>query len=146
MYQERQISLRLGYKTRRLGITVTSFWELKLCEKQISLTLYYFLINSALLYHFLANLLGKNQKMSEKSNFCKASSPEMTSQSFPVSWFCTIWRFWYIKTPAKKNAIKIFVFAILISTLWKFYRANKKNLSYTLKIILIKLPSTCPWP
>ena len=33
---------------------------------------------------------------------------------------------------ARKSAIEIFVFAILISTLWKFYRANKKNLSYTL--------------
>ena len=88
MYQKRQISLPVGYKTRRLGIIVTSFRDLN-CEKHVSLTLSYFLINSALLYHFLANLLGKNQKMSEKSVFCKASGPEMTSQSFPVSWFCT---------------------------------------------------------
>ena len=43
---------------------VTSFQDSKLCEKQISPTFSYFLINSAVLYHFLANLLAQNQKMS----------------------------------------------------------------------------------
>ena len=55
-------------------------------------TFSYFLINSTLLYHFLANCLAHNkQNMSEKSVFREALSPEMTSQSFPVSCFC----FWY---------------------------------------------------
>ena len=40
-----------------------------------------------LLYHFLANWLAHNKKMTEKSVFCKAWSPELTSQSFPVSCF-----------------------------------------------------------
>ena len=48
---------------------VTSFQDLKLCGKQISPTFSYFLINSALLYHFLANLLAHKKKMTEKSVF-----------------------------------------------------------------------------
>ena len=42
-------------KNRRLGKIVTSFQDFKLREKQISPTFSYFLINNALLYHFLAN-------------------------------------------------------------------------------------------
>ena len=42
-------------KNRRLGAIVTSFQDYKPCEKQISPTFSYFLINNALLYHFLAN-------------------------------------------------------------------------------------------
>ena len=64
-------------KNRRLGTIVTS----------ISPTFSYFLINNALLYHFLANWLAYNKKMTEKSVFRKAWSPELTSQSFPVSCF-----------------------------------------------------------
>ena len=69
--------------------------------------------------------------MSEKSVFRKASSPE----SFPVSCF---WPRGFdhrpeVKFGARKITIEIFVLRlILISTMWKFYRANKKNLSYTL--------------
>ena len=74
-------------KNRRLGTIVTSFQDFKLREKQISPTFSYFLINNALLYHFLANWLAHNKKMTEKSVFREAWSPEMTSQSFPVSCF-----------------------------------------------------------
>ena len=42
-------------KNRRLGTIMTSFQDFKLPEKQISLTFSYFLINNALLCHFLAN-------------------------------------------------------------------------------------------
>ena len=42
-------------KNRRLGTIGTSFQDFKLREKQISLTFSYFLINNAVLYHFLAN-------------------------------------------------------------------------------------------
>ena len=55
--------------------------------KQISLTFSYFLMNNALLYHFLANWLAHIKKMTEKSVFREAWSPEMTSQPFPVSCF-----------------------------------------------------------
>ena len=35
-------------------------------------------------------------------------------------------RFWYIKTRGRKLTIEFF-FVILSSTLWRFYRANKKS-------------------
>ena len=54
---------------------------------QISTTFSYFLINNALLYHFLANRLAHDKKMTKKSVFCEAWSPELTSQSFSVSCF-----------------------------------------------------------
>ena len=40
MYQKRQISLLVGYKTRRLGMIVTSLQDFKLHEKQISPTFF----------------------------------------------------------------------------------------------------------
>ena len=55
MYKKREISLPVTYKNRRLGMNMASFQDFKLCEKQISLTFSYFLINNALLYHFLVN-------------------------------------------------------------------------------------------
>ena len=42
-------------KNRGLGKIVTSIQDSKPREKQISPTFFYFLINNALLYHFLAN-------------------------------------------------------------------------------------------
>ena len=79
------------------------------------------------------------KKMSEKSVFSKASSPEITSQSFPVSCFsryCTppelkfdAFNTW---NTGKENRHRNICFALLISTLWIFYRANKNSLSYTL--------------
>ena len=42
-------------KNRGLGTIVTSIQDSKPREKQISPTFSYFLINNALLYHFLAN-------------------------------------------------------------------------------------------
>ena len=44
---------------------VRSFHGFKRHGKQISLTFSYFLINNALLYHFWANLLAHNKKMTE---------------------------------------------------------------------------------
>ena len=64
---------------------VTLFQDFKFRRKQISQTFSYFLINNTLLYHLLANLSAHNKKVTEKSVFREASSPEMTSQSFPVS-------------------------------------------------------------
>ena len=60
MYQKREIFASVVVqnretKNRRLGMFVTSFQEYKLRENQISPTFSYFLINNALLYHFLAN-------------------------------------------------------------------------------------------
>ena len=52
---------------------VTSFQDLMFLGKQIYPTFSYFLINSALLYHFFANLLAHNQKTTEKSVFLYVS-------------------------------------------------------------------------
>ena len=52
---------------------VTSFQDFKLRGKQISPTFSYFLITNALLHYFLANLLARNKKMTEKSVFHEAS-------------------------------------------------------------------------
>ena len=68
-------------------MTVMSLQDFKLLGKQISPTFSYFLVNNAFLYHFWANLLAHNQKMTEKSVFREDSSPEMASQSFPFSCF-----------------------------------------------------------
>ena len=152
MYQKRQISLPVGYKTtrrknRRLGTYVTSFQDFKLREKQISATFSYFLINNALFYHFLANWLAQNKKMTEKSVFHEARSPEMTSQSFPVSCFwCRGFvptgsensRFWYSKTRERKIAIENFSL-LYISVLWgDLVEQIKKKLSYTLSCFLLR--------
>ena len=52
---------------------LTSFQDFKFRAKQTCPTFSYFLINNALLYHFLANLLPHNKKMStEKSVFREA--------------------------------------------------------------------------
>ena len=48
---------------------VTSFQGLKYPGKQISPTFSYFPINNVLLYHFLANSLAHNTKMTDKSVF-----------------------------------------------------------------------------
>ena len=121
MYQKHQISLPVGYKTetknRGLGTIATSIEDSKPRKKQSSPTFSHFLINNALLYHFLANWLAHNKKMTEKSVFREAWSSELTSQSFPVSCFgvavlyptgSEIWRFWHIKTRGRKIAIEKF--------------------------------------
>ena len=104
-------------------------------EKQISPMFSYFTINNALLYHFLANWLADNKKMTEKSVFREAWSPELTSQSFPDPCF---WargfvphRKWNLmllvhQNTGKENRYGKNFFAILISTLGRFDRANKK--------------------
>ena len=107
------------------------------------------------MHHFLANLLAQSQKMSEKSVFRKASSPEMTSQSFPVSWFWSRGfvphRKWNLMllvhyNTGKENRYRNVCFAILISKLWKFYRANKKrSVIYTLRfVVFLKIQQVKP--
>ena len=51
---------------------VMSFQDFTFRGKQISLTFSYFLVNNAVLHHFLANLLAHNKKMTEKSGFEKS--------------------------------------------------------------------------
>ena len=120
-------------KNSKLGMIVTSFQDLKLRGKQIFPIFSYFLISNALLFYFLASLLAHNKKMNEKSVFREALRPEMKSQSFPVPSFglvvlyhtgSEISRFRYIQNTEKENRYRICFWAILMSTLWRFYRAN----------------------
>ena len=145
MYQKRPISLPVGYKTAR---PKTGDWErlwrhFKTPSFAKNRFLRYFLINNALLYHFLMNWLAHNKKMTEKSVFRKAWGPEMTSQSFPVSCF---WprgfvrhRKWNLtllvhQNTGKEYRYRNFFVAIHISTLRRFNRTNKKkSVIYTLK-------------
>ena len=101
---------------------MTSFQDLNFRGKQISLTFSYFLINKALLYHSLMNFFAHNKKITEKYVFSETLSPEMTSQSFPVSCFlvsqfCTpqeVKFHVFITSQGRKIAIKYFL-AMLIS-------------------------------
>ena len=51
---------------------VTSFQDSTPREKQVFPTVTYFLINNALWYYFVANLLAHNKKVTEKSVFREA--------------------------------------------------------------------------
>ena len=101
--------------------SIKSHQDLKLRGKQISPTYSYFLINNALLCHFLANLLAQNKKMTEKSVFREASSPEMTSQSFSVSCF---WSLGFV--PVLKNRYRIFFLLYLSVHCGDFIEQIKK--------------------
>ena len=118
-YSKKFFRQRLFFRSRQLR------------EKQIFPTFSYFLINNALLYHFLATWLAHNKKMTEKSVFRQAWSPEMTSQSFPVSCFWSRgfvphrkWNIW--RYTGKENRYRNFFLDIHISTLRRFNQANKK--------------------
>ena len=134
-------------KNRGLGMIVTSIQDSKPREKQISPTFSYFLITNALLYHFLANWLAHNKKMTEKSVLREGWSPELTSQSFPVSCFWCLGfvphRKWNLtllahQNTGKENCYRKKFFATLISTLERFNRANKKkSVIYTLNCNIV---------
>ena len=121
-------------KNRRLRTIVTSFQDFKLRQKQSSPTFSYFLINNALLYHFLANWPAHDTKMTKTSVFREAWSPEMTSQSYPEScfWsrdFVPNWK-WNLtplvhQNTGKENRYRELFFATHISTLWRFTVAQK---------------------
>ena len=70
MYQKRQISLPVGYKTAK---PKTGDWErlghhFRTSSFAKNRFLRHFLINNALLYDFLANRLAHNKKMTETSD------------------------------------------------------------------------------
>ena len=114
-------------KNRRLGTIVTSFQDSKPREKQISPTVTYFLINNTPLDHFLVNWLAHKKKMTEKSVFCEAWSPEMTSQSFPVSCF---WSRGFV--PHQKWNLMLLVHQ---NTLGEGKSLSKKNFCYTYQYV-----------
>ena len=124
MYQKRQISggvQNRETKNSSLGTIVTPFQGSKLSEKQISPTFSYFLINNALLYHFLANWLAHNKKMTEKS-VSRSLKPWNDVTIIPVKFDA----FGTSKQREGKSLSKFF-FSIHIGTLGRFNQANKKK-------------------
>ena len=130
-----------GTKNRRLRTIVTSIQDSKPREKQISQSVSYYELINLLKNGTIVRCLRENKKTSEKSVFREAWSPELTSQSFPVPCFWSRgfvpYRKWNLmllvhQNTGKENRYGKNVFAVLISTLGRFDRASKKNLSYTL--------------
>ena len=123
-------------KNRTLGTIVTSFQDFKLPEKQISPIFSYFLINNALLYHFVANWLPHNKKMTEKSLFREGWSPEWhhNHSQCPVlvSRFCTPPEVKFDATRGRKIDIENFSL-LYISVNWgDLIEKIKKSVIYTL--------------
>ena len=93
--------------------------------------------------------------MTEKSVFREAWNPELTSQSFPVSCFwCRGFvphRKWNLtilahQNTGKENRYRQIFFAILISTLGRFNRANKnKSVIYTLRSSFMQIKLVFIW-
>ena len=127
-------------KNRGLGMIVTSIQDSKLCEKQISQSFSYCELINLPRNGTIVRCLWENKKMSEKSVFRKAWSPELTSQSLPVPCFWSRgfvnhrkWNLMLLvhQNTGKENRFGKNFFATLISTLRRFNQANKKNLLYT---------------
>ena len=130
-------------KSRRLGTIVTSIQDSKPRKKQISQSFSYCELINLQRNGTIERCWWENKKTSEKSVFREAWSPELTSQSFPVPCFwsqgfvphrkCNLVLLVHQNTGKENHYGKNF-FALLISTLGRFDRANKKSLSYTLKL------------
>ena len=136
LYQKHQISLPVGYKTAR---SKTGHWEWlwrhfrtsSLAKKQISQSFSYCELINSLRNGIIVHCLQEN-KMPEKSVFCEAWSPEMTSYSFPVSCFLSRdfvahWK-WNLtllvhQNTGKENRCQKNLLPILVITLGKFNRA-----------------------
>ena len=123
-------------KNRRLGTIVTSILDSKPRE-QISQSFSYCELISLLRNGTIERCLRENKKTSEKSVFREAWSPELTSQSFPVPCFCSRgfvphrkWNLMLLvhQNTGKENRYGKNFFAVLISTLGRFDRANKKKI------------------
>ena len=126
---------------------------LQASQKQISQSFSYFELINFLRNCTIVRCLWENKKTSEKSVFREAWSPELTSQSFlvPCFWSCGFvphrkWNLMLLvhQNTGNENRYGKNFFAVLISTLARFDRANKKNsVIDTLSLsLLIKIVST----
>ena len=68
---------------------VKSFQDFKFRGKQIYPTFSHFLVNNALLCHFLASLLAHNKKMNPRSFKSRNDLTVIPSLPVLVSWFCS---------------------------------------------------------
>ena len=129
-------------KNRRLGTIVASIQDSKPREKRISQSFSYCELINLLRNGTIVLCLWENKKTSEKPVFREAWSPELTSQSFPVPCFWSRgfvphrkWNLMLLvhQNTGKENRYGKNLFVVLISTLGRFDRANKKkSVIYTL--------------
>ena len=126
-------------KNRRLGMIVVSIQASKPREKQISQSFSYCELINLLRNGLIVHCLWENKKTSEKSVFRQAWSPELTSQSFPVPCFWSRgfvphrkWNLMLLvhQNTGKENRYGKNFFAVLISTLGRFGRVNKKKVCH----------------
>ena len=161
MCQKRQISLPVGYETAtpKTGdwerFDVNSGFQVKPREKQISQSLSYCELINLLRNGTIVRCLWENKKTLEKSVFREAWSPELTSQSFPVPCFWSRgfvphrkWNLMLLvrQNTGKENRYGKNFFAVLISTLGRFDRANKKNICHIhFKVVWYPKIWWCSW-
>ena len=126
-------------ENRRLGTIVSSIQDSKPREKQISQSFSYCELINLLRNGTIVRCLWESKKTSEKSVFREAWSPELTSQSFPVPCFWSRsfvphrkWNLMLLvhQNTGKENRYGKNFSAVLISTLGRFDRANKKKICH----------------
>ena len=130
-------------KNRRLGTIVTSIQDSKPHKKQSCQSFSYCELINLLRNGTIVHCLWENKKTSEESVFRKAWSPELMSQSFPVScfWsrgFVPHWK-WNLmllahQNTGKENRYGKNFFAVLISTLGDLIKQIKKVCHIHLKL------------
>ena len=141
-------------KNRRLGTIVTSIQDSKPREKQISQSFSYCGLINLLRNGTIVHCLWENKKTLEKSDFREAWSPALTSQSLPVPCFWSRgfvphrkWNLMLLvhQNTGKENRYGKNVFAVLISTLGRFDRANKKicHIHFNNNWMIILLKNVC---
>ena len=133
---------------------MTSIQDSKPSEKQICHSFSYCELINVLRNGTIVHCLWENKKVSEKSVFREAWSPELTSQSFPVPcfWSCGFvphrkWNLMLLvhQNMGKENRYVKNIFATLISTLGRFNRANKKKICHIHFKFNCSLSNRCFW-
>ena len=138
MYQKREISPPVGTKPQDQNQEISNDCDvssgLEVSQKTDFPTFSYFLINNSLLYHFLANFLAHNKKMTEKSVFLEDDVTIILGLTALYPTGSEISRFWYIKTSGRKIAIEnLFCYIYLSVHCGDFIEQIKKK-SYTLNM------------
>ena len=127
-------------KSRRLGTIVTSFQDFKLRENRFS-DIFLLSYKQRTIVPFFSELISSRYENDWEICFSRSLKSWNDITIIPVSYFWSRGfvphRKWNLtllvhQNTGKENCYRKFFFAIHISTLRRFNRANKKNLSYTL--------------
>ena len=144
MYRKHEISHLVGYKTTR---PKTGDWEwlwrhfrtLSFGKTDFS-NIFFCLINNPLLNHFLANLLAHNKKMTEKSVFHEAFSPEMhnhfQSPVFGLAVFVPHWKWNFMFLIRQYRQENRYQFFLLYQGWYPFSEIVFQDFSRALKFTL----------